>query len=160
MEDTAKNTNFQKNLNGNFLCHMKACKKTAYQISKETGIPYTTISELANGKININKCAADTVFRLSLYFQCTMDEILNKISLLTNVSGTYRSIKYQWKPSRDDSVELHIWDCGEERVLDKGKYSQARFYKVYGGMTEQIIDGYIEEKEGKALLNESLFLNA
>lgn len=160
MEDTAKNTNFQKNLNGNFLCHMKTCKKTAYQISKETGIPYTTISELANGKININKCAADTVFRLSLYFQCSMDEILNQVSLLTNVSGIYRNVKYQWKPSRDDLVELHIWDRGEERVLDKGNYSQAHFYKVYGDMTKRIIDGYIEEKEGKALLNESLFLNA
>ena len=156
MEDTAKNTNFQKNLNGNFLCHMKTCKKTAYQISKETGIPYTTISELANGKININKCAADTVFRLSLYFQCSMDEILNQVPLLTNVPGIYRNVKYQCKPSRDDFVELHIWDCGEERVLDKGNYSQAYFYKVYGDMTKRIIDGYIEEKEVEALPNESV----
>lgn len=155
-----KNINIQKNLNGNFLRYVDACGKTAYQISKETGIPYTTISELTNGKININKCAADTVFRLSLYFRCPMDGILNRVSLLTNVSGAYRGIKYQWKPGRDHSAELHIWDCGEDSILDKGEYSQARFYEVYSDMTELIIDRYIEEKEAKELLNEPVFLNA
>ena len=51
-----------------------------------------------------------------------LDEILNRVSLLTNVSGTYRGIKYQWKPGGDHSVELNIWDRGEnisstERIL-------------------------------------------
>lgn len=160
MDRTRKNINPPKNLNQDFLRHMDACGKTAYQISKETGIPYTTISELVNGKININKCAADTVFRLSLYFRCPMDEILNPVPLLANVSGTYRGIRYQWKPGRDHAVELHVWDRGEESILDKGGYSQARFYGVYGDMTELIIDKYIEEKEAEELLNESVFFNA
>lgn len=155
-----KNTENPKNLNRNFLRHMEACGKTAYQISKETGIPYTTISELANGKIDINKCAADTVFRFTLYFRCSMDEILNQVPLLANVSGIYRGIKYQWKPDRDHSVELHIWDQGEEKILDKGGYSQTRFYEVYSDMTELVIDRYIEEKEAEELLNEPVFLNA
>ena len=47
---------------------IKNSKKTIYQISKETGINYTTISELYNEKTNINKCASYTVFRLALYF--------------------------------------------------------------------------------------------
>lgn len=160
MKETGENINFQKNLNKNFLRYVDACGKTAYRISKETGVPYTTISELANGKININKCAADTVFRLSLYFRCSMDEILNRVSLLTNVSGTYRGIKYQWKPGGDHSVELNIWDRGEKHILDRDEYSQARFYKVYGDMTELIIDGYIEGKEAEDLLNESILFNA
>lgn len=155
-----KNAEIQKNLNRNFLCHVEACGKTVYQISKETGIPYTTISELANGKIDINKCAADTVFRLTLYFRCSMEEILNRVSLLANVSGIYRGIKYQWKPGRNHSVELHIRDQGEEKILDKGGYSQTRFYEVYGDMTELVIDRYIEEKEAEELLNEPVFLNA
>lgn len=160
MKKTGKNRNIQTDLNGNFQRYVDTCGKTAYQISKETGIPYTTISELANGKININKCAADTVFRLSLYFRCPMDKLLNRVSLLTNVSGTYCGIKYQWKPGGDHDVELHIWDHGEERILDKGEYSQVRFYEVYGDMTELIISKYIEEKEAEDLLNEPVFLNA
>ena len=71
-----------------------------------------------------------------------MDEIL-RVSLFTIVSVTYRSVKYQWKPDRDYSIELYTWDRGGERVLDKGKYSQARFYEMCDGMTELIIDRYL-----------------
>ena len=67
---------------------------------------------------------------------------------------------YQWKPGGDHSVELNIWDRGEKHILDRGEYSQARFYKVYGDMTELIIDGYIEGKEAEDLLNESILFNA
>lgn len=140
-------------MNENFCNHVSACGETVYQISKQTGIPYTTLSELINGIININKCAADTVFRLSLYLKCTMDEILNEASLIINMSGIYRAIKYQWKSSQDHLAELHIWDDGKEAVLDKGDYSQARFYAVYRDMTELIIDEYLEQKEVEVMLN-------
>ena len=50
-------------------------------------------------------------------------------------------------------MELHIWDDGKEAVLDKGDYSQARFYAVYRDMTELIIDEYLEQKEVEVMLN-------
>ena len=89
----------------------------------------------------------------ALYLKCTMDEILNEASLIINMSGIYRAIKYQWKSSQDHLAELHIWDDGKEAVLDKGDYSQARFYAVYRDMTELIIDEYLEQKEVEVMLN-------
>lgn len=45
-------------MNDKFKSKMKEKGKTAYAVSKETGIPYTTMNELMNDKININRCSA------------------------------------------------------------------------------------------------------
>lgn len=50
-----------------------------YHLSKETGIPYTTLNELFNGKTDINKCGSETVYKLSLCFNCSVEELINPI---------------------------------------------------------------------------------
>lgn len=65
------------------------------RVAKESGIPYSTVSELINGKKTINKCTADTVYSLARYLGTTMEELLvgengndfsNKFSLSKNQS--------------------------------------------------------------------------
>ena len=58
---------------------IKETGKSIYKISQESGIPYTTLNELINDKKNINNKAAETVYKLSLYLNCNIDEILNNI---------------------------------------------------------------------------------
>ncbi len=134
--------------------------KSAYQVSHETGIPYTTISELLNDKIDINRCAAETVCRLSVFYNCDMNELLNHFELLENVEGVYRHIRYKWKKSGEKKVALHIWDKGKEIILDEGEYSQVRFFNGYHEMTLLSIDIYLEEKELQEALNETVFSHA
>lgn len=140
-------------MNTNFKNIVDNSKKSIYQISKESGISYTTLSELYNEKININKCAAYTIYRLSLYFKCEIEQILNKESLISNVSGIYKGIKYKWKSNINDTVSLHIDDKGILKVIDTGHYDQKRFYTEYIDMTKIIIDYYLEKKKGDELLN-------
>ena len=132
---------------------IKNSKKTIYQISKETGINYTTISELYNEKTNINKCASYTVFRLALYFKCEIKDILNKETLISNIEGIYKKIKYKWEVNSDNTVSLWIIDNGEKKIIDTGYYNQSRFYNEYFNMTKVIIDAYLEKKKGDELIN-------
>lgn len=80
--------------------------KTIYAISKESGIPYTTLRELSCQKTHINKCAADTVLILSLYLNCDMKDLLDPVPLVANSCGTHMGVKYQWKYSRKNNMEL------------------------------------------------------
>ena len=84
----------ETDMNENFIDLMKNTGKSIYQISRETGIPYTTLSELVNEKVNINKCAAGMVHKLTLYLKCSIEDILNREPLIANKSGTYR--KMDW----------------------------------------------------------------
>lgn len=127
---------------------------TAYQISKKTGIPYTTIFELLNGKTDINKCAAGTVFRLTLFLKCEIEDILNKEPLIVNMSGTYKKIKYCWKKGNNSqTLELHIVDGGKEKVIDESYCNQGRFYQSYENMTKAIIKNYLKQKQAEEMLH-------
>ena len=53
-------------------------KMSAYQCSKISGIPYTTLLELVNGKTDINKCSAETVYRLAKALNIDMESLLQR----------------------------------------------------------------------------------
>lgn len=134
-------------MNENFINLMKNTGKSVYQISRETGIPYTTLSELVNEKVDINKCAAGMVHKLTLYLKCSIEDILNREPLIANKSGTYRKIKYKWTPTKNGTVILNIKDGPVKKIIDEDKCDQARFYQTFDNMTELVIDYYITQKE-------------
>ena len=38
---------------------------TKYRLSKESGVPQATINDICNGKAEIEKCSAGTLYRLA-----------------------------------------------------------------------------------------------
>ncbi len=53
-------------------------KVSKYRLAKETDIPYSTISDICSGKTTLENCNAKTVFALSKYFGCSMEDLLYK----------------------------------------------------------------------------------
>ncbi len=134
----------------NFIC---ASKLSLYKLSKETGIPYTTLNELMNDKKSINNIASETVFKLCLYFKCQQKDLLNDFCLLDNCQGNYKGTKYQWKSVRD-SNELHIYDNNRDiTLLRLNKMIPNAYHEYRVGITEIMIDEYKNQKEmeGKLL---------
>jgi transcriptional regulator with XRE-family HTH domain len=50
---------------------------TMYQCAKLSGIPYTTLSEVIRSKTRIEKCSAETVYRLSKILDVSMEELIH-----------------------------------------------------------------------------------
>lgn len=50
-------------------------KITAYRLSKDTGIPYSTISDLVLENTQIEKTNSATLYRLAKYLDYTMEEL-------------------------------------------------------------------------------------
>ena len=48
---------------------------STYQCARMSGIAYTTLLELVKGKTKVEKCSAETLYRLSLALNITMDEL-------------------------------------------------------------------------------------
>ena len=137
-----------------FINKLKNDGKSMYAISRMTGVPYTTINELANNKNDINKCSYETVSKLAAYFRCSASEITNPIHYIQNVHGTYRKIPYKWVMNNESGMEeLHIKDNGKDIVLLRDdKMTQARFSREYFATTLCYIDIYLNRKEAQALL--------
>lgn len=49
---------------------------TKYRLSKLSDVPYSTLNDLCNGKTSLEKCSAETVYRLAKELHVSMEELL------------------------------------------------------------------------------------
>ena len=137
--------------NMNFIKIIKDKNISMYRLSKNTGIPYTTINEIYNGKIDINKCSVDTVQKLALEFHVSITELLNPIYYLENVHGQYKNIKYIWKKSESGNMNLEFYDNNKKIILDgEAKYVTPDAKKLANICAEILIEQYFKKKEMEA----------
>jgi len=50
---------------------------TKYRLSKESGVPFATISDICSGKASLRKCSGETLYRLSRTLGVTMEALLS-----------------------------------------------------------------------------------
>lgn len=55
---------------------LKDKNMSQYRLSKESGIPYTTINDICSNKTRIEKCSAETVFRIARVLGVSMESII------------------------------------------------------------------------------------
>ena len=55
---------------------MESKNLTRYRLSKNSGIPYTTITDIISGKAKLEKCTAETIYKLSKELDVTMGSLL------------------------------------------------------------------------------------
>ena len=50
-----------------------------YRLSKNTGIPYATLNDICNGRARLEKCTAETVYRIANELDITVGALLDPI---------------------------------------------------------------------------------
>ncbi|HHT45480.1 MAG TPA: helix-turn-helix domain-containing protein [Fastidiosipila sp.] len=50
---------------------------TLYQLSKISGVPYTTVNDIYHGRTSLDKCTAETVYKLSKAVDLSMEALLS-----------------------------------------------------------------------------------
>ena len=137
-------------MNENLIKEMKKQHITSYKLSKITGTPYTTINELANQKLNINKCAVETVQKIAAALDVAITNIINPIHYVDGVCGKCRGIKYKWLWREDKGMVFIITDGDHEFEMDAGaEYTNPSCVKDYKIIAELLIKSYIQQKELK-----------
>ena len=86
---------------------LKEKKMTIYQCAKLSGIPYTTLSEVVRGKTRLEKCSAETVYKLSKVLNVTMEELMvDSIEATTLATGHSSSPRHDL-PKRSSMLTKH-----------------------------------------------------
>ena len=49
---------------------------TKYRLSKNSGIPYATINDICSGKAQLEKCSAETIYKIAKELDVSMESIL------------------------------------------------------------------------------------
>ena len=55
---------------------MQKKNMTKYRLSKSSGIPYTTLTDICSGKAQLEKCSAETIYKLSKELGVSMEALL------------------------------------------------------------------------------------
>ncbi len=61
-----------------------------YKLSKESGVPQATISDICSGKASMEKCAAGTLYKLAKVLNVTVDELLEADKQSAATDSEYR----------------------------------------------------------------------
>lgn len=57
---------------------LKEKQLSVYQCAKQSRVPYTTLSDIVKGKTRIEKCTAETVYKLAKTLHVTMEDLLTE----------------------------------------------------------------------------------
>jgi len=49
---------------------------TKYRLSKRSGVPHTTINDICNGRVKVEKCSAETLYKLARVFDVPMETLI------------------------------------------------------------------------------------
>lgn len=55
---------------------MEKKKMSKYQLSKEAGVPYSTLSDICSEKTRLDRCSAETVYKLAKVLGESMDDLM------------------------------------------------------------------------------------
>ena len=137
--------------NEKFLICIKSQNASLYHISEKTGIPYTTLSRLKLGKMDINKCSSEVVQRIARFFGCSMESLLNPYPFMAGVHGVYKGCQYRWVAEMKDDV-LYVKENGIEVEIDRNVHiTDTKYREDADTFTRMAIDIYLEKKEADAL---------
>ena len=70
-------------MNSGFKDALNDSGMTMYSLSKQTGLPYTTINRLVNEKLSINNCNAGAVFKIASALGVQMEVLMSNEQVYT-----------------------------------------------------------------------------
>ena len=74
--------------------HLKEKQISIYSMSKACGIPYSTLNDLANGKVDIDNCKVGLLLKISEYLGMPIEDTLSLIRGKDNVRRNAYGMDY------------------------------------------------------------------
>jgi len=129
---------------------LKRRKMTKYRLAVEAGIPHATLSELCSGKTKIERCAAETVYKLAKALGVTMETLTE--------SGLLRA-------ARESSYECGLpgylqqdLDAYKDGLKNRSSLMDCLWGELYGSINiAEISEGVITPEHADYLRQKYLF---
>lgn len=124
---------------------------TKYRLSKTTGIPWATLSDICSGKTSMERCSAGTIRKLSEGLGMTMEGVMD----LETGAFSERTVPEIASDTELDSYPRYLTKAIRDLMdaLDRNDIRDLDLYtdEVYGCINSAVIDGEISEDEADRL---------
>ena len=104
---------------------------TKYKLSKISGVPYATVSDICTGKAEIKQCAAYTLYKLSKALEVTMEDLISDDMEYRSSFETFKSnICHLVKDMGDINFIIDTLETDRIRELWKKKWYPECLYTL------------------------------
>ena len=80
---------------------------TQYRLSKDSGIAYTTINDICSGKAQLEKCSAETIYRILKVLGVSMENLIEPcFDKRSDFENVYTSVKNDEIESKDILIDF------------------------------------------------------
>ncbi len=128
-----------------------------YSLSKLSGVPWSTLSDICSGKTNLKRCNAQTLSKLSKVLEMTIEELMElEIETKKDIDNGKPRNKYYLEKNLSGSLDkaLKAYLQGEkENVL----HLDCLWSELYGAINADLWAGYITEEQANYLRKEYLY---
>lgn len=100
-----------------------------YRLSKSSGIPYTTINDICSGKAKLQKCSAETIYKISKVLDISMEDLLSPCFETRIAFELFKSnVCHRLKEIGDINFIIESLEHDEIRMYYNKKYYAESFY--------------------------------
>lgn len=123
---------------------------TKYRLSKLSSVPHATLCELCNGKTSIEKCSAETLYKIAKALNVSMESLLEERMLILERE---RSYEYGLP-----SYLQHDLDVYKKRLAENSSLLDCYWGELYGSINiAEISDGFITHEHAEYLRHKYLW---
>lgn len=129
---------------------LKQMHMTKYRLAKQTGIPHATLSDICTGKTKLERCSAETVYKLAKALGVTM-ELLTE----SGIRQTERERAYEYGLPEYLQHDLDVYKDG---LKTKSKLLDCYWGELYGSINlAEISEGVITPEHADYLRKKYLW---
>lgn len=102
---------------------------TIYRLSKDSGIPYATVNDICNGRTRLEKCSAETIYKLAKALKVTMETLLEPYIAERCSFELYKSnVCHRVKALGDIEFVVEVLESNQIRQYYERKWYPECFY--------------------------------
>jgi predicted transcriptional regulator len=122
-----------------------------YSLSKASGIPWATLSDICSGKTSLTRCNAQTIQKLSGAFRMPMEDIL---ALTAEPCEGQKNGKPGDRAYLETNLSAHLKKAVNDYVQgekDKVSYMDCLWGELYDSINSDLWSGVISEEQANYL---------
>lgn len=126
---------------------------TKYRLAKLSGVPHATLNDICNGKTKIEKCSAETIYKLAQVLSVSMEYLIeNSIKIRDEQYERERSYEYGLP-----SYLQHDLDAFKDGLANNSTLMDCLWGELYGSINmAEISDGVITHEHAEYLRDKYL----
>lgn len=137
---------------------LKQTGMTKYRLSKLSGVPHATLNDLCSGKSRIEKCSAETVYKLSKTLHISMEVLIEESISRNNETKTVQIVREEsYEYGLPEYLQYDL-DAYKEALKKGSSVLDCLWGELYGSINiAEINDGIITPEHAEYLRRKYLW---